>query len=190
MATGECSPAHTAESLQMSFTHVTLAAYVALSADHAVLYAVRTKSGVLVSLQAAAEAPELSKGQSFGVFEPTEAEQAFIDLACPKTAPKADPMANRLRKSEVERPVQFVLRVVRENPLLERKALIQLCIDLGVADYTARTQVQVGLKRRKALAALLAAQAAAAPVDDDAEGTADDVGYGDKAEEDERQQAD
>lgn len=153
----------------MSFTHITLAAYVALSADHAVLYAVRAKSGVLVSLQAEAEAPELSKGQTFGVFEPTEAEQAFIDLACPKVQPKTDPMANRLRKSEVERPVQYVLRQVRENPSLDRKALIALCISHGVADYTARTQVQVGMKRRKALAALLAAQAEQAAADTEAD---------------------
>lgn len=143
--------------------------YKALTADHAILYAVR-KGKTLVTLQASAESPELSRGQSFGPFEPTEEEQAMIDLVCPPVQPKTDPMANRIRKSEVERPVQYVLRQVRENPTLDRKALIALCVSHGVADYTARTQVQVGLKRRKALAALVAQAAAEAAAQPDEQG--------------------
>ena len=140
----------------MSFTPALLSLCVELSKDNAVLHCVRAKNGTLVSLSPSSEQPELAKGQTFGLFVPTEVEQAFLDLAMPKTVVKVDPMVNRLRKSEVERPVQFVLRVVRENPSLERKDLIALCVNMGVADYTARTQVQVGLKRRKALAALFA----------------------------------
>lgn len=131
-----------------------LAMYVALSAHSAVLHSVRAKNGTLVTLQDHAVEPQLTKGQTFGIFVPTETEQAFIDLVTPKVTVRVDPMVNRLKKSEVERPVQFVLRVVRENPDLDRKGLIALCIAQGVADYTARTQVQVGLKRRKAVQAL------------------------------------
>ena len=132
-----------------------LALYVALSANAAVLHCTRAKNGTLLSLQDHATPPEgMPKGQTFGLFEPTETEGQFIDLVKPKVTVRVDPMVNRLKKSEVERPVQFVLRQVRDNPTLDRKALIALCIAQGVADYTARTQVQVGLKRRKALAEL------------------------------------
>lgn len=135
-----------------------LALYVALSANAAVLHCTRAKNGTLLSLQDHATQPEgMPKGQTFGIFEPNETEAGFIDLVKPKVTVRVDPMVNRLKKSEVERPVQFVLRQVRDNPTLDRKALIALCIAQGVADYTARTQVQVGLKRRKALAELAAA---------------------------------
>ena len=140
-------------------TPTLLSLYVELSKDHAVLHCVRAKNGTLVSLQVNSDEPQLTKGQTFDVFAPNEIEGQFIDLAMPKVIAKADPMANRLKKSEVERPVQFVLRAVRENPDLDRKALIALCVSRGVADYTARTQVQVGLKRRKDLAELFKAQA-------------------------------
>jgi hypothetical protein len=143
-----------------------LSLYVSLSADHATLHCVRAKNGTLVALQTSSEQPELSKGQTFGLFTPNETEGQFIDLAMPKVKVKADPMANRLKKSEVERPVQFVLRQVRENPDMDRKALIAHCVSMGVADYTARTQVQVGLKRRKALAELFAKQALNTPTDE------------------------
>jgi hypothetical protein len=145
-----------------------LSLYVSLSAEAAVLHCVRSKAGHLVSLQATADEPEMTKGQTFQLFTPNEMEAQFIDLVAPKQKVKADPMADRLRKSQVERPVQYVLRVVRENPQLERKALIELCVAEGVADYTARTQVQVGLKRRKALAELFARNAAAQAAADEA----------------------
>lgn len=133
-----------------------LSLYVALSQSHAVLYAVRSgnKAQTLVTLQGSSEAPELSKGQTFAEFVPNEVEQAFIDLVTPKAQPKVDPMVNRLKKSEVERPVQFVLRYVMANPTMSRKDLITHLVDMGIATYTARTQVQVGLKRVKLLAEL------------------------------------
>jgi len=135
-----------------------LSLYVALSQSHAVLYAVRAgnKAQTLVTLQGSSEAPELSKGQTFAEFVPNEVEQAFIDLVTPKAQPKVDPMVNRLKKSEVERPVQFVLRYVMANPTMSRKDLIAQLVEMGIATYTARTQVQVGLKRVKLLAELAA----------------------------------
>jgi hypothetical protein len=137
----------------MSPTLISL--YVSLSAVSPVLYGVRQgRAQTLVALQTSSESPELSKGQTFGPFTPTELEGQYIDLAMPKVIAKVDPMADRCTKSSVERPVAFVLRAVRENPELDRKALIALCVSQGVADYTARTQVQVGLKRRKAVLAL------------------------------------
>ena len=137
-----------------------------LSKVAAVVYAVRfTKSGDLVSLQVSADAPELTKAQSFGLFVPTEAEQLALDAVAPlfaAPAPKTDPMADRLRKSEVEKPVAYVLRYVAARTDLGRKDLIANLVANGIATYTARTQVQVGLKRRAELAARLAAVTAAA----------------------------
>lgn len=140
--------------------------FLTLSADAVVLYAVRSKGGNLVSLQVSAEAPaEMPKGATFGPFVPTDAEQAAIDMVkslIPVVTPKADPMADRLRRSEVEKPVAYVLRYVAARTDLGRKDLIANLVAQGIATYTARTQVQVGLKRRSELAARLAALQAAA----------------------------
>jgi hypothetical protein len=131
-----------------------LALFVGLSANSAILYSVRAKNGQLVTLQTSSESPELAKGQTFGQFVPNELETQFIELVQPKIAPKADPMVNRLKKSEIVKPVQFVLNYVLANPTKTRKDLIAELVELGIATYTARTQVQVGLKRIKLLAEL------------------------------------
>ena len=136
-----------------------------LSKDAAVLYAVRSKAGNLVSLQASADAPEgMPKGATFGPFVPNEEETVALSAIAPMyaaPAPKADPMADRLRKSEVEKPVAYVLRYVAARTDLGRKDLIANLVAQGIATYTARTQVQVGLKRRAELAARIAALQAA-----------------------------
>jgi hypothetical protein len=131
-----------------------LALYVALSSDNAVLHCVRAKNGTLVSLQVNADEPQLTKGQTFGQFVPNDTEGQFIDMVTPKVVVKADPMADRLKKSEIVKPVQFVLRFCMANPDMDRKTQIATLVDMGIATYTARTQVQNGRKRVAELRAL------------------------------------
>jgi hypothetical protein len=60
-------------------------------------------------------------------------------------------------KSTVANPVQvvhgLVAEMVKANPQVRRRDLVEAAIKAGCAYYTARTQVQVALKKMKAAAA-------------------------------------
>jgi hypothetical protein len=76
----------------------------------------------------------------------------------PAPAPVATPDAKRdnirAAKSTVANPVQVVHKLVAEmlakDPKVRRKDLVAAAIKTGCAYYTARTQVQVALKKMKA----------------------------------------
>jgi hypothetical protein len=138
-------------------------AYKALTAAQVMPVALRAKNGDLLGVyatQAEAEAAQTAKSQTVGLFEPTDAEAAELATLFPAPAPKADPMADRLKKSEREKPVAFVLRYCLANPDMDRKTQIANLVEMGIATYTARTQVQVGRRRVADLRALQAAQVA------------------------------
>jgi len=138
--------------------------YKALNAADILPVSLRAKNGDLLGLYASAdeaEAAKTAKTQVVNVFEATEAEQADLAALFPAPAPKADPMADRLKKSTQDRPVQRCLNYVMANPDMDRKDQIANLVEMGIATYTARTQVQVARKRVTALRALQQAQAEA-----------------------------
>jgi hypothetical protein len=78
----------------------------------------------------------------------TGAPATTVDTATPKPV-KGDNV--KPSKSTVENPVQVVHQLVAEmvkaNPQVRRKDLVDAAIKAGCAYYTARTQVQVALKK-------------------------------------------
>ena len=69
---------------------------------------------------------------------------------------KAEPKRNNIKaaKSTVANPVQVVHQIVADmvkaNPQVRRRELVEAAIKAGCAYYTARTQVQIALKKMKA----------------------------------------
>lgn len=59
---------------------------------------------------------------------------------------KAERFPDRLRRSSIERPTKRVWAIAEElvakDPSITRAAVIQYCVDAGIAFYTARTQYQ------------------------------------------------
>lgn len=84
----------------------------------------------------------------------------------------------RLEQSTVTKPVQVVHDYVRDavahNPNVKRKDLMKVLIDMGVAFYTARTQIQIALKKYRGQQGVgSAVQGASAPAPDPVQVEAD-----------------
>jgi hypothetical protein len=69
---------------------------------------------------------------------------------------KVDRYADRLRASSQDKPVARVHAYVYANPGMQRKDLMTNLVNMGIAFYTARTQVQAALKAAKDNPALYA----------------------------------
>lgn len=94
--------------------------------------------------------------------DPVEIEEDDDVLVIPNTL-----AVHNRNQSSIEKPVAAVHRITNEmrdaDPAARRKDIIAACEEAGIAFYTARTQVQIALKKREeAEAARILAEGSAA----------------------------
>jgi hypothetical protein len=77
----------------------------------------------------------------------------------------------RVQKSEVKSPVKVVHDFVAANPNMARKDQMKALQDMGVAFYTARTQIQIARKKLVGQQGVGSAVAGASPLSTEADGT-------------------
>lgn len=135
-------------------------AYRAILAAQALPVLAYTKGGKLLGVYAdrtEAESMHHASQVTLELSEADAADYAAWEAANPAPAAqlpkgrngKVDRFADRLKASKFDKPVAFVHAYVYANKDKARKDLIAELVELGVAFYTARTQVQAALKAAK-----------------------------------------